>query len=107
MAKMTHKELLARDAKRDIGAELLAAVREMKADKAGHVHQVSVSAILEARTHTGLSQQQFATVLGVSPRTLQEWEQGRRKPSGAAQTLLRIARRHPEVVREASEAVPA
>jgi len=50
MAKMTYKELVARDAKRDIGAELLAAVREMKANKAGHVHRVSVSEILEART---------------------------------------------------------
>lgn len=109
MAKMTHKELLERDAKRDIGAELLAAVREMKAGKAARVHKVSVSAILEARTRTGLSQQQFAAVLGVSARTLQEWEQGRRKPSGAAQTLLTIAKRHPDVVREASDsaAVPA
>ncbi len=104
MAKMTHKELLARDAKRDIGADLLAAVREMKASKAGHAHKVSVSAILEARTRTGLSQTQFANVLGVSPRTLQEWEQGRRKPSRAANTLLRIASRHPHVVREAATA---
>src|SRR5579859_7076239 len=101
MAKMTHKELVARDSRRDIGAELLAAVREMKAGKAAHVHKVSVSTILEARTRTGLSQHQFATVLGVSARTLQEWEQGRRKPSGAARTLLTIARRHPAVVREA------
>jgi putative transcriptional regulator len=48
----------------------------------------------------GLSQQKFADALGVSTRTLQEWEQGRRKPSGAARTLLMIAVRHPEVLRD-------
>ena len=53
-----------------------------------------------ARTRVGLSQQKFADVLGVSTRTLQEWEQGRRKPSGAARVLLMIAARRPEVLRE-------
>jgi putative transcriptional regulator len=48
----------------------------------------------------GLSQQKFADALGVSTRTLQEWEQGRRKPSGAARTLLTIAVKRPEVLRE-------
>ena len=57
--------------------KLLESVREMKAGKAGHVHRVPVSPITEARTRTGLSQQQSAEVLGVSTRTLQEWEQGR------------------------------
>lgn len=100
MAKMTEKALRKRDAARNIGAELLASVRDMKAGRAGHVHRISVSAITEARTRTGLSQHRFAEVLGVSARTLQEWEQGRRKPSGAARTLLAIARRRPEVLRE-------
>jgi putative transcriptional regulator len=100
MAKLSEKALRKRDAARDIGAELLASVREMKAGKAGHVHRVPVSAITEARTRTGLSQKQFAEVLGVSTRTLQEWEQGRRQPSGAARSLLAIARRRPEVLRE-------
>lgn len=45
--------------------------------------------------------QSVADALGISKRTLQEWEQGRRSPSGAAQTPIRIAERHPEVVREA------
>jgi putative transcriptional regulator len=97
---MTSKALRKRDAGRDIGAELLASVRDMKAGRAGHVHRISISAITEARTRTGLSQHRFAEVLGVSARTLQEWEQGRRKPSGAARTLLAIARRRPEVLRE-------
>ena len=100
MAKLSEKALRKRDATRDIGAELLVSVREMKAGRAGHVHRVPVSAITEARTRTGLSQQQFAKVLGVSTRTLQEWEQGRRQPSGAARSLLAIAARRPEVLRE-------
>jgi putative transcriptional regulator len=47
----------------------------------------------------GLSQTAFAELLGVSVRTLQEWEQGRRQPSGAAKTLLRIAMQSPEAIR--------
>ncbi len=50
----------------------------------------------------GLSQDRFASLLGISVRTLQHWEQGRRKPSGAARVLLRIAARHPELVLEAA-----
>lgn len=56
--------------------------------------------VAEARAKTGLSQEKFATLLGISPRTLRDWEQGRRTPSGAAQTLLRIAAKHPEVLQE-------
>lgn len=97
---MTEKQLKARDAKRDIGAELLASVLEMKTGKTGRVHKVSVSEVTQARTKSGLSQSQFAQVLGVSMRTLQEWEQGRRTPSGAAQSLLAIAAKRPEVIRE-------
>jgi putative transcriptional regulator len=47
-----------------------------------------------------LSQAQFAALLGVSVRTLQEWEQGRREPSGAGKTLLRLAEKHPDILRE-------
>lgn len=97
---MSEKKLLARDAKRDIGAELLASVLEMKAGKTARVHQVSLSEVTRARAKSGLSQSQFAKVLGVSIRTLQEWEQGRRKPSGAAKALLTIAAKRPEVIRE-------
>ncbi|MCA1789192.1 MAG: helix-turn-helix domain-containing protein, partial [Thioalkalivibrio sp.] len=77
------------------------AVREMKAGQAARVTEVATSEVAEARHRTGLSQAQFAEVLGISKRTLQEWEQGRRSPSGAARTLIHIARRHPEVLREA------
>jgi putative transcriptional regulator len=56
--------------------------------------------VIAARTTSGLSQVQFAALLGVSLRTLQDWEQGRREPSGVAKTLLRVAQAHPEVLRE-------
>jgi len=97
---MTEKKLLDRDAKRDIGAELLASVLEMKAGKAGRIHRIPLSEVTQARAKSGLSQSQFAQVLGVSMRTLQEWEQGRRKPSGAARALLSIAAKRPDVIRE-------
>jgi len=58
------------------------------------------SLVAEARAKTGLSQEKFAALLGISPRTLRDWEQGRRSPSGAAQTLLRIASKHPEILKE-------
>jgi putative transcriptional regulator len=96
----SEKELIARDAARDIGAELLESVRQMKAGQAARVTKVKVSAASEARHKVGLSQSQFAAALGVSVRTLQEWEQGRRQPSRAAQRLLNIAARHPEVLVE-------
>jgi putative transcriptional regulator len=94
------KALLARDAKRDIGKELLQAIREVKAGKYGAKYQVAPNDIVAARMKCGLSQSQFAAALQISPRTLQQWEQGRRQPSGAADTLLKIVARHPEVLRE-------
>ena len=84
----------------DIGLKLLQSVREMKARNFGRVTQVEVNEVVQARQRTGLSQTEFATALSISKRTLQEWEQGRRAPSGAAQALIRIARKHPEVLRE-------
>lgn len=52
------------------------------------------------RQKLGLSQKQFAELLGVSKKTLQNWEQGVRKPSGAAQALLKLTAEKPDVVRE-------
>lgn len=63
--------------------------------------KVEPNEVVQARENTGLSQAQFAEALSISKRTLQEWEQGRRSPSGAAQALIRIAMKHPEIVREA------
>ena len=85
-------------AKRNIGLEILEGIREIKRGEHGRVTNVpSVSAV---RERTGLSQARFAELLGVSVRTLQEWEQGRRVPSGAARTLLLIAEKNPRVLLE-------
>ena len=84
--------------KRDIGAEILEGIRELKAGKSGRV--VNVPAVADIREKTGLSQSRFAVLLGVSVRTLQDWEQGRRAPSGAARTLLLVADRNPKALLE-------
>jgi putative transcriptional regulator len=83
------------------GLKLLQSVREMKAGRFARVTQVAINEVVEARQSTGMSQAEFASALHISKRTLQEWEQGRRSPSGAAQALVRIAKRHPDVLKEA------
>lgn len=80
-------------------ADLLEAVRDMKANRAARKTQVQLPAAADARARIGLSQTQFAQLLGVSVRTLQNWEQGRTQPSGAAQTLIRVAMAAPEALR--------
>ena len=85
----------------DVAAELRKSLKEMVVGKGT---RVAVSPVVSARVKSGLSQSQFAVLLGVSVRTLQEWEQGRRSPSGAAQTLIAIAERRPEVLRELAAA---
>lgn len=94
---LSDAKLEAWESSRDIAAELEQSVREMVAGK-GTV--VSVSPVVAVRIKSGLSQSQFAVLLGVSVRTLQEWEQGRRQPSGAAKTLIAIAQKRPEVLAE-------
>ncbi len=98
--KKTDKELEERDAQRDLGSELLDSVREMMADKRSREHTVNIPDTAAARQKTGLSQAQFATLLGVSKRTLQDWEQGRREPSGAAKSLIELAMQRPDVLVE-------
>jgi putative transcriptional regulator len=81
---------------RNVGREILEGLRELKRGDRGRV--ITLSDISAVREKTGLSQAQFAALLGVSVRTLQDWEQGRRAPSGAARTLLAIADRNPRAL---------
>lgn len=81
---------------RNIGTEILNGIRELKRGKTGRV--VNIPPVAEIREKTGLPQTRFAALLGVSVRTLQDWEQGRRAPSGAARTLLLIAEKNPEAL---------
>jgi len=88
--------------KRDIGQEILDGILDVKAYKAGkkalRTHTFTEPASPQViRAKLKLSQSVFAGLMGVSLRTVQDWEQGRRKPSGPAQALLRIAEQKPEV----------
>lgn len=84
--------------KRNIGLEILQGLRELKRGEYGRV--TTVPSVTSIREKTGLSQARFAQLLGVSVRTLQDWEQGRRAPSGAAKTLLMVAERNPRALLE-------
>ena len=93
--------------KRDIGQEILEGIRDIKAHKTGEkvlrVHTLKEPASPKViRTRLKLSQAAFAGLMGVSLRTVQDWEQGRRKPSGPAIALLRIADQKPEVFMQLS-----
>jgi len=78
----------------ELGEKLLAAAREMAEGQGVVVHTTAIA----ARKSLGLSQSEFAKLLGVSIRTLQDWEQGRKQPSGAAKMLLRVAEKHPKIL---------
>ena len=91
--------------KRNIGKEILAGLEEVAAWQKGKIklktreHKaLSAKDIARIRERLGLTQDAFAALMGVSSRTLQEWEQGRRKPRGPANSLLLIAQRHPEAL---------
>jgi len=85
-------------AKRNVGTEILEGLRQLKRGEVGRV--INVPPVATIRERTGLSQAKFASLLGVSVRTLQEWEQGRRVPSGAARTLLMVAAKNPRALLE-------
>lgn len=92
-------------ADRGIEEESVAGLAEIKAHKEGKMDlrkrtfQPPAPAN-EIRAKLQLSQTAFAGLMGVSLRTLQDWEQGRRQPAGAACMLLRIAQQHPEILLE-------
>lgn len=97
---MTDAQLAAWEASRDLDAELVESVRQMKRGEGTVVH----SPVIAARQNSGLSQAQFALLLGVSVRTLQGWEQGRKQPSGAARTLITLAQCNPQALRDLASA---
>jgi putative transcriptional regulator len=91
----TEAQLSAWEAGRDLEAELLESVRQFKRGEG----KVLYSPVMATRKNSGLSQTQFAKLLGVSVRTLQGWEQGSKQPSGAARTLILVAQRYPDILR--------
>lgn len=98
--RLTGKALAKFEAERDVWQEVLEGVREIKVGGGKRTNVEAKSQVVRVRLNSGLSQAQFAAALGVSKRTLEQWEQGRREPSGAAKQLLKIAERHPEVLIE-------
>lgn len=92
--------------KKELFEELKQSLREANRIKRGQLkpgrvfHGKPESIIVRVRGKLGLSQSKFAAILGISADTLQNWEQGRRTPTGPAKVLLRIAAKHPEVLLE-------
>ena len=82
------------------GAELLTAVKQMKTGKKGRVYTPEQLLAISARRSVKMTQKEFARLLHVSIDSVQDWEQGRRSPRGAAKMLLRVAQVHPEVLEE-------
>ena len=90
--------------KRDVGQEILDSLKEIKAHKSGGRKKLVTRKLKDPspanviREKLELSQDAFASLMGVSIRTVQDWEQGRRQPQGPAKSLLRVAEQHPEVL---------
>jgi putative transcriptional regulator len=86
--------------KRDIGKEILDGLKEFR-DGGGRRYRVTPpEEIRGIREGVGVSQQRFAQMLGISLRTLQDWERGRQRPNQAAQSLLAVAAKRPDVMHE-------
>ena len=84
--------------KRNVGEEILQGLREIKRGEGGR--PTIVPDVATIREGIGPTHTRFAKLLGVSVRTLQDWEQGRRAPLGAARTLLLVAAKNPQAVME-------
>jgi len=98
--KLTGRALAKFEVGRDVWQEVLDGARKIKSGGGKRVAAEPRSPVVRARLKSGLTQVQFAALLGVSKRTLEQWEQGRREPCGPAKTLIRVAELHPEVLRE-------
>ncbi|MFH0957721.1 MAG: helix-turn-helix domain-containing protein [Pseudomonadota bacterium] len=86
--------------KREIGQEILDGIRAIKKGQGRKFVVKELAPVKEIREKLGISQSAFSSLLGVSMRTLQDWEQNRREPSGAARSLLFIAENRPKVLLE-------
>ena len=92
--------------KKELFDELLQSVKEAAAIECGRAKPSrtfevkTANDVARVRSRLGLSQNKFARLLGISENTLQNWEQGRRKPAGPAKVLLKVAARHPQIVLE-------
>ena len=85
--------------KRNIEKEITDGMKEIRAG-GGRVAKTDIPAyIRKTRAEMELSQYEFAELLGISKRTLQEWEQGRRQPTGPALRLILIAKKNPKALR--------
>jgi putative transcriptional regulator len=87
----------------ELFAELMESVREggaiLRGDKMpSRRFEIEMPDVKKIRERYELSQSEFAALLGVSVKTLQNWEQGRRTPQGAARVLLQVADKHPDAV---------
>jgi putative transcriptional regulator len=85
---------------RNLGQEILEGIQEIKTGRNVRRYTAESFPIIRAREKAGLSQTQFSVLLGVSVRTLQDWEQGRRQPNAAARTLIKIAELYPQVLKK-------
>lgn len=93
--------------KDDLFNELVESVKEVGAYLRGEEAPAGVSFVDEPdpraiRERLGMTQEEFAAALCISVKTLRNWEQGRREPSGPAMRLLQIADKHPEIILEAA-----
>ena len=89
--------------KKELFEELLESVKQGAAIMKGRMKplrtfEFAESEVWKIREQYGLSQDKFATLMGISVATLRNWEQGRRKPEGPARVLLRVAATHPEAL---------
>ena len=89
--------------KKELFEELLGSVRQGGAILRGErepsrVFEFAEPDVRAVREHYGLSQEKFASLMGISVGTLRNWEQGRRRPKGPARVLLRVAAKYPEAV---------
>ncbi len=92
--------------KRELFDELLQSVKEATSIERGTAKPSrtleikTANDVASTRARLGISQTKFAQLLGISENTLQNWEQGRRKPTGPAKVLLKVAARHPQILLE-------